>query len=91
MIDIQLNEKITAHNIGYKILVVRGLVRFVALARFVTAEQEIAPKIHQHFIPGLVKAQAGDNKKKIKKKEKTETPAPNMRYILWLSRINSTG
>ena len=38
-----------------------------------------------------VKAQAGDNKKKIKKKEKTETPAPNMRYILWLSRINSTG
>ena len=45
-----------AHNIGYKILVVRGLVRFVALIMFVTGGQEIASKIHQHFIPGLVVA-----------------------------------
>jgi hypothetical protein len=41
-------------HIGYKILVVRWLVRLFALAKFVTGGQEIAPKIHQHFIPGLV-------------------------------------
>ena len=46
-----------AGNIGYKILVVRWLVRFVALAKRVTGGQEIAPKIHQHFIPGLVNGQ----------------------------------
>jgi hypothetical protein len=32
-----------------------------------TGGQEIASKIHQHFIPGLVKAQAGFNKKNKKK------------------------
>jgi hypothetical protein len=41
-------------NIGYKILVVRGLVKLYALAKRVTGGQKIAPKIHQHFIPGLV-------------------------------------
>ena len=30
---------------------VRWLVRLIALAKFVTGGQEIAPKIHQHFIP----------------------------------------
>jgi hypothetical protein len=36
-----------------------------------TGGQDIAPKIHQHFIPGLVKAQAGFKKKKrIKKRNK---------------------
>ena len=44
-----------APNIGYKILVVRWLARFVALAKFLTVGQEISPKIHQHFIPGLVR------------------------------------
>jgi hypothetical protein len=34
--------------------VVRGLVKFIALAKFITGGHEIAPKIHQHFIPGLV-------------------------------------
>jgi hypothetical protein len=29
---------------------------FVALAKFLTGGQEIASKIHQHFIPGLVVA-----------------------------------
>ena len=42
-------------NIGYKILVVNWLFKFIALAKLVTGGQEIAPKIHQHFIPGLVK------------------------------------
>jgi hypothetical protein len=41
-------------HIGYKILVVRGLVRLIALAMRLTGGQEIASKIHQHFIPGLV-------------------------------------
>jgi len=49
--------------------VVRWLVKFIALAKFVTGGQEIASKIHQHFIPGLVKAQAGDNKKNKNKKK----------------------
>jgi hypothetical protein len=48
-------NKKTGHNIGYKILVVRRLVKLIALAKFLTVGQEIAPKIHQHFIPGLVR------------------------------------
>jgi hypothetical protein len=37
-------------------LVVRGLVKLIALAKFLTVGQEISPKTHQHFIPGLVVA-----------------------------------
>ena len=52
-----MNKNARTHNIGYKILVVRVLVKLVALAKFVTGGQEIASKIHQHFIPGLVNGQ----------------------------------
>jgi antitoxin component YwqK of YwqJK toxin-antitoxin module len=46
---------------------VRGLVRFVALAKFLTGGQDLSPKTHQHFIPGLVghNAKKNDNMKTI--------------------------